>query len=84
MKPCITTWPESVPTVELDRPDASRASANSVLEAPPRIGASVRCAPSSESTFSSPESKKTVAAITSIAMLISPAIDIAITTSIRV
>ena len=35
MKPCITTWPESVPTAELDRPDATSASAKSTLEAPP-------------------------------------------------
>ena len=38
MNPCITTWPDSVPTAELDSPDATSASANSVLEAPPRIG----------------------------------------------
>ena len=53
--PCMTTCPESVPTVELDRPEASSASANSVLEAPPRIGASVRCAVSSESTSVMPD-----------------------------
>ena len=77
MKPCITTWPESVPTAELDSPDASSASANSALDAPPRIGSSVLCAPSSESTSSSPFLKNVDAAITSIATLISPAIDIA-------
>ena len=55
-----------------------------MLEAPPRIGSSVLCAPSSESTFTMPLSKKTLAAITSIAMLIRPAIVIAISTSIRV
>src|SRR6266511_191738 len=38
MNPCITTWPDSVPMVELERPEAVRASANSTLEAPPRIG----------------------------------------------
>ena len=54
MKPCITTWPDSVPTVELDSPDAVSASAKSTLDAPPRSGSSVRCAPSSESTFSEP------------------------------
>src|SRR5919197_1511177 len=31
MKPCMTTWPESVPTVELERPDASSASAKRLL-----------------------------------------------------
>ena len=84
MKPCITTWPESVPTAELERPDASSASANSALDAPPRIGWSVLCAPSSESTLSSPFLKNVDAAITSIATLIRPAIDIAMITSTRV
>jgi len=32
MKPCITTWPASVPTVELERPEPSSARAKSVLE----------------------------------------------------
>ncbi len=73
-----------MPTVELDRPEASSASANSTLDAPPRIGVSVLCAPSSESTFSCPLPKKTVAAMISIAMLIAPAIDIAMITSTRV
>ena len=54
MKPCITTWPESVPTAELERPEAISASAKSALEALPRIGCSVLCAPSSESTCRSP------------------------------
>ena len=84
MKPCMTTWPESVPTAELDSPDASSASANSALDAPPRIGWRVLCAPSSESTFKSPFLKKVDAAITSIETLISPAIDIAMITSTRV
>ena len=84
MKPCITTWPDIVPTVELDSPEAVSASAKSTLDAPPRIGSSVRCAPSSESTLWSPLPKKTVAAMTSIAMLIRPAITIAMSTSMRV
>ena len=81
MNPCITTWPDNVPTVELDSPEAVSASAKSTLEAPPRMGSSVRCAPSSDSMFFSPLPKKTVAATTSIATLISPAIVIASTTS---
>ena len=55
MNPCITTWPASVPTVELDRPEARSASAKSVAEAPPRIGFSVSCAFSSEATFVIPD-----------------------------
>ena len=77
MKPCITTCPDIVPTVELDSPEAVSASAKSTLEAPPRSGSSVRCAPSRESMLVSPLPKKTVAATTSIAMLIRPAITIA-------
>ena len=38
MKPCITTWPESVPTAELESPEASSARAKSALDALPRIG----------------------------------------------
>ena len=53
-KPCITTWPAIVPTVELDRPEASSASAKSVLDAPPRIGLRVSCAVSSDSTCRRP------------------------------
>ena len=84
MKPCMTTCPAIVPTAELDSPDPSNASAKSVLEAPPRIGDSVLCAPSSESTLWRPLLKKTLAAMISMAMLITPAIVIAITTSMRV
>ena len=73
-----------IPTAELDRPDASSASANSVLEAPPTSGASVRCAVSSDSTWLRPCRKNVLAAITSIATLISPASVMAMTTSIRV
>jgi hypothetical protein len=84
MKPCITTCPESVPTAELDKPEAISASAKRTLDAPPRIGSSVLCAPSSESTFVRPSRKNVDAAMTSIATLIAPAIVIAITTSMRV
>jgi len=80
----MTTWPDIVPTVELESPDAVNASANNTLDAPPRIGSSVRCAPSSDSMCVSPLPKKTVAATTSIATLIRPAIVIAISTSMRV
>ena len=84
MKPCITTWPESVPTVALESPDASSASAKSVPEAPPRTGTSVLWAVTSEVTSCRPERKKVLAAITSIERLIRPAIVIAMTTSIFV
>ena len=40
MKPCITTWPAYVPTLELDRPEASSATANASA-APPPISASM-------------------------------------------
>jgi hypothetical protein len=81
MKPCMTTCPERVPTVELDSPDASRASAKSVPEALPRIGSSVWCAVSSDAMSVRPDLKKTEAAITSMAILIRPAIDMATITS---
>ena len=35
MKPCITTWPAYVPTLELDRPEASSATANASAAPPP-------------------------------------------------
>ena len=50
MKPCITTWPASVPTAELESPEKRSAIAKSALDAPPSSGSSVLCAPSSEST----------------------------------
>ena len=41
MNPCMMTWPASVPTAELERPEKRSASAKIVLAAAPRIGASV-------------------------------------------
>ena len=35
MKPCITTWPANVPTLELERPEASSATANASAAPPP-------------------------------------------------
>ena len=82
--PCITTWPESVPTADDDRPEPSSAIAKNVAATGPRIGSSVSCAPSSESTFGRPLAPNVAAAITSIERLIMPAIAIAISTSTRV
>ncbi len=83
-KPCITTWPASVPTAEDERPEARSAIANSVADAGPRIGSSVRWAVSIESTLVRPWAENVDAAITSIERLISPATDIATITSMRV
>ena len=38
MKPCITTWPASVPTAELERPGGESAIAKIALAALPSIG----------------------------------------------
>ena len=54
MNPCITTWPASVPTAEVESPEPSSESAKSVLDAPPSSGSSVLCASSSEAMSSSP------------------------------
>ena len=35
MKPCITTWPASVPTEEDDRPDASSATPKAIWACEP-------------------------------------------------
>ena len=40
MKPCMTTWPANVPTLELDSPEASSATAKASA-APPPISASI-------------------------------------------
>ena len=50
-KPCITTWPDSVPIAELASPDASSARAKIALAALPSSGTSVLCATSSDSTW---------------------------------
>ncbi len=73
-----------MPTAELESPAASSASAKSALDAPPSSGARVLCAVSSDSTWCRPLRKKVLAAITSIATLIRPAIVIATRTSIQV
>ena len=46
MKPCITTWPAYVPTLELDSPDASSATANASAAPPPSSRSKPACAPS--------------------------------------
>ena len=84
MKPCMTTWPASVPTAELERPEPMRATAKIAADALPSSGSSVLCALSIEPMSVRPLSKNVLAAITSIAMLIRPAIVIATMTSIRV
>ena len=83
MNPCITTCPAIVPTEDEEMPDASSAI--------PKIvpACACRCAPSWSATTSrsSPTSCnplvwKTAADVASIAMLIAPAMPIAIMTSI--
>ena len=41
-KPCMMTWPAIVPTVEEDRPEASREMAKTALAADPSRGVRVR------------------------------------------
>jgi hypothetical protein len=60
------------------------AIANNFDDALPSRGSRVACAPSIESTSVLPLWKNVLAAMTSIATLISPAIDIAMITSMRV
>src|SRR5439155_1242917 len=54
MNPCITTCPDSVPTAELESPEATSARAKSALDALPRIGSSVLWAVSSDATCRRP------------------------------
>ena len=83
MKPCITTWPANVPTLELDRPEASSATAKASAAPPPSSVSSPACAPSIESISVRPLSWKSWAATTSMVRLITPARPMAIITSTR-
>ena len=83
MKPCITTWPANVPTLELDRPEASSATAKASAAPPPSSALKPACAPSIESTPVRPLSWNSCAATTSIVMLMIPARPIASKTSRR-
>ena len=81
-KPSMTTCPASVPMLDDDSPDASRATPNSTSAWPPTTDPS----PSYTRVRSSPISVrpaplKTVAAMTSIDRFTSPAMVMAITTS---
>ena len=46
MKPCITTWPAYVPTLELESPEASSATAKASAAPPPISRSKPACAPS--------------------------------------
>ncbi len=81
-KPCMTTWPASVPTPDAAMPDASSASANSVAAAGPSAAPRPAWAPSSVVTgVAEPDSSR--AATTSMMMFTTPARPIAATTSSR-
>src|SRR3954451_16057759 len=83
MKPCITTWPANVPTLELDSPEASSATAKASAAPPPSSVSNPACAPSSEWIDLCPLPWKSWAATISIVRLITPARPIAISTSTR-
>ena len=83
MKPCITTWPANVPTLELDSPEASSATAKASAAPPPSSVLSPAWAPSIESIELCPLSWKSWAATISIVRLITPARPMAIITSTR-
>ena len=85
MKPCITTWPEIVPTVALESPEREQREREQRPGGAAEDRARASCArPRAKSTSCRPQRKNVLAAITIIATLISPAIVIAITTSIFV
>src|SRR5919199_1542707 len=50
MKPCMTTWPANVPTLELDSPEASSATAKASAAPPPSSCSMPAWAPWIEST----------------------------------
>ena len=79
-KPCMTTWPAIVPTDDEEKPEASRAMPKSV-EAP--LPSRPSNAAYASSMLSIPSPKKTAAAIASMEMFTTPAIVIAMITSIR-
>jgi hypothetical protein len=83
MKPCMTTWPASVPTLDDARPDASSASANASAAPGPTRSPKPACASSIDSTPVMPCVWNSEAATMSIAMFATPARPIAIVTSTR-
>src|SRR5690625_3672534 len=83
MNPCITTWPAYVPTLELDNPDASRATANASAAAAPSRFSKPACACSMVSIALSPLPWNSPAATSSIARFTAPATLMAIITSTR-
>ena len=72
MKPCITTWPAYVPTLELESPEASSATAKASAAPPPISRSSPACAPSIVSIPVLPLAWNSDAATTSIVRLIAP------------
>ena len=83
MKPSMITCPASVPTLLDERPEASSASAKRIGAELPRIGPSRAWTWSRSTTSVRPRLWNAAAATISIDMLTRPAIDIAITTSMR-
>ena len=83
MKPCITTWPASVPTDDDDSPDASRAIPKTTSACGRGAAERRRRRPAGRRRRSMPRAWNTAAAIISMAMLTNPAMPIAITTSTR-
>src|SRR3954470_3535197 len=69
MKPCITTWPANVPTLELDSPEASSATVKASAAPPPITASMPAWAPSIVSTPVRPESWNSSAATTSMVRL---------------
>ena len=83
MKPCITTWPDSVPTLDDERPEASRAIPKRMFAWLPSVGAEavVHLARDRRRHRRDRACGRRPAAMISIAALITPASPIAITTS---
>ncbi len=82
MKPCMTTWPDIVPTQEDASPEASRARPNtSPLCAPRKPFRPLNTTPRSLPAPNSPRAWNTAAAVASMARLITPATPIAIVIS---
>jgi hypothetical protein len=82
MKPCITTWPDIVPTQEDATPDASRATPDTVPLCAPRYWfRPPNTWPRSLPVPNMPREWKTAAAVASMARLMTPAIPIAIVMS---
>ena len=82
-KPCMTTWPESVPTPDAAKPEASSASANSIAAVGPSAAPSPAWARLDRRDGGREPLDSTRAATTSMMTLTAPARVIAATTSSR-